>query len=227
MAERVDVLKAVLAAKGGIARSNLFAIELPEIAGANVIKTELDYLCTNVQLPGKQILTQERLIGVKAQKMPTGYVADDINLTFYCLNDYGVKNYFEKWQDLVINPVSHALNYKTVYARDVKIKQLTKDVRFDFPIDISLGLIDIDIDVGSANARERPVYTVRLIDAFPTSISSIEMSGDLDGLIQLQVQLSYSRWLPDLSRVRIPKRSPTRLSPSNMRPRARPTLSLQ
>ena len=38
------------------------------------------------------------------------------------------------------------------------------------------------------------VYSVELIDAFPTTIGQVELNNELDGLVQINVQLSYTNW---------------------------------
>jgi len=38
------------------------------------------------------------------------------------------------------------------------------------------------------------VYSVQLIDAFPTTVTSIDLNNELDGLVQVTAQFSYTRW---------------------------------
>jgi hypothetical protein len=56
---------------------------------------------------------------------------------------------------------------------------------------VDLGPISVNIGIGQGT-----VYSCRLVDAFPTTISAIELNNDLDGLVQLTVQLSYTKWEP-------------------------------
>ena len=37
------------------------------------------------------------------QKAAYGYASDDVNMTFYLMNDYGVKRYFDAWISSIIN----------------------------------------------------------------------------------------------------------------------------
>ena len=57
----------------------------------------------DVQLPGRQILTQERIIGMKQKKVAYGYAEEDVSMTFYVMNDYGIKEYFDEWQSRIID----------------------------------------------------------------------------------------------------------------------------
>ena len=38
------------------------------------------------------------------------------------------------------------------------------------------------------------VYSVDLIDAFPVSTSAIELTNELDGLVQLSVSFAFTNW---------------------------------
>ena len=50
------------------------------------------------------------------------------------------------------------------------------------------------------------VYRCKLIDAFPTTVNAIQLNNELDGVTELNIQLSYTNWT-----------SPFVLSPSNVR----------
>ena len=68
----------------GLAKANKYKVVLPVIGILDDIDgPELNFLCDTVNLPGKQILTNERQIGIKFDKMVNGYAVDDISLTFY------------------------------------------------------------------------------------------------------------------------------------------------
>jgi hypothetical protein len=184
----IDQLKGVASKSRGFASANQFLVELPPVGGYNT--NDLNILCTNVNLPGRQIMTQERLIGLKARKMPTGFASDDINLTFHVMNDYSIRKYFEAWQNKVINQDTFEIGYANNFTEQVRIKQLRKGMAFDFPIDKIFGL-NLDLDI---RTRESVVYTCILKDAFPTTMNTIEFSDEQDGLVKLNVQLSYTNW---------------------------------
>ena len=184
----IDQLKGVASKSRGFASANQFLVELPPVGGYNT--NDLNILCTNVNLPGRQIMTQERLIGIKARKMPNGFASDDIILTFHVMNDYSIRKYFEAWQNKVINQDTFEIGYENNFTEQVRIKQLRKGMAFDFPIDKIFGL-NLDLDI---RTRESVVYTCILKDAFPTTMNTIEFSDEQDGLVKLNVQLSYTNW---------------------------------
>ncbi len=75
-------------------------------------------------------------------------------------------------------------NYKVNYAKSVKIHQLRKPL---VNKNLSAGPFNFDISLGGGS-----IYTVELVDAFPVTIQAIELSNDLDGLVQLTVDLAYT-----------------------------------
>ena len=104
----VDDLKS--AVRSGPARANMFQVVMPTLPGLVGNTSELNLLCRDIQLPGRQVLSNERTIGMKQVKVAYGYAQDDISMTFLVTNDYGVKRYFEHWQELAANTLTKELN---------------------------------------------------------------------------------------------------------------------
>ena len=57
-----------------------------------------------------------------------------------------------------------------------------------FDVDLSLA---IDID----RPQESPIYQCTLIEAYPTTMNAIQLNNEANGLVELNVQLSYDRWI--------------------------------
>lgn len=209
MAASIEEFKGMVAAKGGLARSNLFVVTFPSLPGAS--SRDVNLLCKDVQLPGRQITTQDRQIGVKSVKLPYGFLTEDISLTFHVMNDWGIKSYFESWQALAVNPVTYEINYKQSYVRPVTITAMKKGWSlpvFNKPLGIpklpsefqnrlpKIGPIDlaqgeIDIDLGTSDQK---LYEVKLINAFCTTMNQINLNNEANGLVELNIQLSYDNW---------------------------------
>ena len=201
----IEELKGMASSKLGFARTNNFLVELPQL-GANPFgrlsgfipsipgitpdskpsTRELNILCKNATLPGKQILTSDRRIGMIFEKVAYGYAVGDVNLTFYLLNDYGVLNYFDEWRKTVVDEDNLTVGYKNDYALPVKIHQLRKP---QIGVSANAGPVSVNVGFGGGS-----VYSVELIDAFPTTIGQIDFSNDLDGLVEVTVSFSYTNW---------------------------------
>ena len=202
MANTIEDLKALVNTKLGFARPNKFLVTLPTVGvgggllagiigafsgiGGGASPRELNILCSNVTMPGKQILTNDRRIGMEFQKVAYGYAVDDVTMTFYLMNDYGVKDYFDSWRSTILDEEGQESNYKNEYAKTVTIHQLRQPLK---GFSKQLGPIRFNAGLGGGS-----VYSVNLIEAFPIAASAIELNNDLDGLVQLQVTFVYTNW---------------------------------
>ena len=208
----IEDLKSVATAKLGFARPNQFLVEMPPIGSnafggvggflANLLPSipnipgvldtgtpssrEMNILCSNVNLPGKQVLTTDRRIGMEFQKVAYGYASQDVSMTFYLMNDYGVKTYFDAWIASTINEETGGVAYKSEYAKSVKIHQLRRAIKGR---SIDVGPLSANIGIGGGT-----VYAVELLNAFPTTINPVELNNELDGLLELTGEMSYTRW---------------------------------
>lgn len=204
MAEHIDNLKSLISKKNGVARTNLFRIILP--AGVNANTDELNLMCSNVNLPGRQILTRERVIGVKGRQLPYGFITEDVNVTFLCLNDYSTRRYFESWQNKILNQETYEIGYPDEYAYDITIMQISPEKTQELNIfSLELPIVDNflskftpdnDFDLDLFGLKSDIVYGCVLMDAYPKGMSAIDLGGDLDGYVQINVQFTYRNWKP-------------------------------
>lgn len=201
----IDELKGLATTRLGFARPNYFLVELggagfsvgnllgglvpsiPGLFGGNSpTSRELSTLCNAAQLPGRQILTMPVTRGIVQQKMAHGYAIDDVTLSFHLLNDYGVKNYFDEWYAQIIDQ-NKDVNYKNEYTRSVKIHQLRKPI---FGRTATFGPLSANLELGGGS-----VYTVELKEAFPTTMSTVDLTDDGENAtLRFSVQISYTDW---------------------------------
>ena len=206
MASSVDELKALANTKLGFARPNRFLVTFPtsfggsggilgsvlgllNIGGGGASGRELNILCSNTTLPAKVTLTSERRIGMEFQKVAYGYAVDDVSMTFYLMNDYGVKEYFDAWRNSAIpedGGNAFTSNYKSSYAKSITIHQLRQPLK---GFSRQVGPVRFGLGLGGGS-----VYSVELLDAFPVGTSAIELNNELDGLVQLTVTFAYTNW---------------------------------
>tara|TARA_B100000927_G_C16295854_1_gene401430 strand:+ start:1 stop:639 length:639 start_codon:yes stop_codon:yes gene_type:complete len=206
----IQDFKSEISSGGGLARTNLFMVELPpgsSIPGApsNLGARSLNLLCKEASLPGKQVLSTPRQIGMKPVNQAYGYLMDDVSLTFHVLNDYKIKKYFDAWQESAVNTSSNTLNYFNEYVKPVKIRQLSKRSGAQIKIGKTLVLADMlfelfggdlltNSQVNNLLSSSNNIYTCQLLDAYPTTVNPIALNNELDGMVELNVQLSYRKW---------------------------------
>jgi hypothetical protein len=155
----------------GLASASRFKIDLPSIGGMRRVSggkvkdkstsDDRNMLCTAVGIPGKSITTINRSSSFESTPIAVGHTLPEVNFTFYLTNVYTMREYFHRWMQCVTTHAetnrdvqygNHAGYYKN-YSKDVKIVQYTR------------------------NARK--AYSVKLIDAYPTTIGIIELNSAL------------------------------------------------
>ena len=153
MTTDIDAFKSTVTGGAGLAMANMFLVQLPvSIPGIpNINSRTLNILCKSVQLPGRQVTTAPKIIGPKEVKHAYGILEDDVAMNFQVLNDYKIKNYFEKWQNLVINENTRELNYFNEYTRDVKIFQLRKRSGGAVKVGTALAVADLIFELFGGN----------------------------------------------------------------------------
>lgn len=181
----VDILKSVINNKRGIARLNRFMVELPVIAGAIPTFEEMVVLCKTASIPGKGIATHDRSIMTENEKTGYGYIVQEMPMSFYLLNDYGMRDYFDTWMNSIVNQDTHEVSYKTEYQRSIRIHQLF------FPVE-SRGLASTVVE--ASNIQQNKIYSIELVDAFPTTLNSIEFTNDPDVIGEVSVSIAYTKW---------------------------------
>lgn len=198
----IEELKSKIISKNGMAFANQFSVKLPTEVGS--LKTKLsgiddrtaNILCKSATMPGKQIATIDRQIGIYNEKVVNGFAVDDVTMTFYALNDYGIRKYFDNWRSLMIGDSKNSgkgrlrdgeVEYKNNYVGVVELHQLAKpQVR----LGVDIGPLNLDFDL-----LGKSIYSVKLIDAFPTTITSIELGNELDSLVEVTVTFAFTNWI--------------------------------
>jgi len=188
MVYSVNQLISVISKGGGIAKSNIFKVTLPPLGEGT---RDYDLLCKAANIPGRVAATTERTIGPVITDVGNGFTNTDVTLTFMVLNDYRIKHYFDRWQSLVFSQGNshgkkYELGYKKDYAKTIKIAAL----RPGLPI-IDAAYTRGSVDLNSSTKFDEVVYSVELYQAFPKSVTGFELNNELDGIIELQVDISF------------------------------------
>jgi hypothetical protein len=199
----IDALKSTIGRRGGVARSNRFAVYMTHpnkkqslvntdfsslignaarslINGGSISPSsfiddprDMYLLCESVNLPGRQITTTEHYTSMKAVKKPYGFLNEDVSMSFHLTNDYYAYKYMKGWMDLIISTEGDNgfyMNFKDNYTTDIIIQQM-------------------------GNTDYIPVHTVRLINAYPITLNSIELNnGSENDITKVSVTFAYDNW---------------------------------
>lgn len=219
MTFKIDDFHAAITAGDGFARSSLFRVSLPkllvgeeDLAPSNAPGFQLNLLCKNINMPGRTITTTDSIIGIEKSAVAHGYGVEDVSCTFYLLNNVSARNYFETWQNMIVNQRTNEIGYYNTYAKTVKIELLKKGVGIPIfnkqlsilekipsniknripsigPINFKQGEIDVDFITPDA-----VVYSVELLEAYPNTLSSVELINEGEGLLEVTVSFTYKNW---------------------------------
>ena len=116
----VNEFKSKIIERGGILDVNRFKVILPRIEGSNLNGLDLNLFCISVDMPGRQITSQPRRIGIKEEKMADGFAVDDVNMSFYMPADGSVKKYFETWASKAVQNLQGEIGYKVDYEKGTR-----------------------------------------------------------------------------------------------------------
>lgn len=152
----------------GLARTNRYraVIPFPTLGNGNIQLAEL--FCDSVTLPGINIATTPQRVFGEVREMPYEKIYDAVQMTFYVDSQMIIKSVFDQWLSLVINPDSRTVQYYNSYIKDIE-----------------LYVVNVD---------QSTPYKLTLYEAYPKTISPIQMSAESRELMKLTVSFSYKYW---------------------------------
>ncbi len=195
----IDTMKSTINRRGGLARGNRFAVYIshpsksinsllgynPATLLSNLISgdgvniadfiqdpRDMFLLCQTATMPGKRILTQEAMHNHHMSKKPYSAATDEVTMSFLLTNDYYIKKYFDMWQEMIID--TSGKHYKAFYKQDY--------------------CTDIIIQQLSSSNDVIPGYTIKLENAYPITVSGIELSEGSDGIMSLDITFEYDNF---------------------------------
>lgn len=155
--------------------------------GPDYLTAQMVFRIEAAELPGRSVQTIDyrdhgvlRKIGYNAQY-------SDISFTIICSEDLREKEFFDTWQDIIIG--AH--------------RSGGQEARYDNQF--NSGYYDdyvCSVDIIQFNRQtQNPIYTVRLVEAFPTQVAPMAVSwGDTD-VQKLTVNMSYRYYTHNLTNI--------------------------
>ena len=140
------------------------------------IGRQLNIMCDSVVMPGVDLQTQEIQYGSEpTRNMVTSHgFAGNIVATFYADKYLRERQFFEFWQKLAVNTISHKANYYDNYVGKMHIYQLGADSEVD---------------------RDMPTYAVEAIDVYPEKIGTMDYNyASANAVQKISIEFSYKQW---------------------------------
>jgi hypothetical protein len=132
--------------------------------------------CDSVVMPGVDLQTQEVQYGSEpARNQVTSHgFAGNIVCTFYADKYLRERQFFEMWQKLAVNTISHKANYYDNYVGKMEIYQLGSD---------------------NENSRDTPTYAIQAIEVYPEKIGTMDFNYNATNQVQkITIEFGYKQW---------------------------------
>ena len=179
MTFKTDELRGLLDAESGLYSPSRWTVFLPSISGKTKVNgggvgdyntDDLNLVCTNARVPGKNVRTIERNMGV-SQRVAVGFEPGEATFSFYLSNQFTARKYFQDWMDTVIS----------------------REGSFD------VGFFDdykADIKVETRDKLDQVVYTTTLQDCFPVTLNEIELNNQAQqAASELTVNIAFKNYV--------------------------------
>lgn len=171
MSSSIEVLKSEVVRRSGLANPNRFRalVSVPSYVRSKMSgkfdMRSLDILCESISFPGKQIETLDYSMYRNPLRIPTGFLNDEVAITFRLTEDFYAKTVFETWQAGIIDQKTYTARYLEEYVTDIKLEHQDK--------------------------QDKVKYGLTLRDAYPITLGAVAKSQTTtDSILTLDVTFS-------------------------------------
>ena len=133
--------------------------------------------CDSISMPGHDLQAQEVQHGSSPARsiVQSHAFAGNISASFYADKYLRERHFFEAWQKMAVDMVTHKANYYDNYVGKMQIFQL--------------GSLDGEGD------RDVPTYGLEAIEVYPATISAVEYSyANANQIAKINVGFAYKQW---------------------------------
>ena len=173
----VDTIRSTLSLSGGFATTEKYSVVFSNLPSQldQGVNASFQYLCENVAIPTKSISGSDKFIYGTNYQMPYRQTFAESSMSFYCTRDMDEKKFFDKWQNLIVDPISGDLKFHENYTCTVTITQFSKQ----------------------QTIGENGVYRIELLNAWPSIVAEVQY-GHSQGseIAKLPVTFQYEKWIP-------------------------------
>jgi len=169
----LDRFRSEILQGSGLARTNRFEVTIATpISLAGSYGSELASLYVEqASIPNLSITTKSlKIFGPSYQRpISSEYGGEGLSMTFHVDQNMVIRRFFDDWMHSIVDPKKFTVNYQENYITSILIKQLDE--------------------------QDNVVYEIKLIQAFPRSISLMELNnGSTNQTHRLNVLFAYRYW---------------------------------
>lgn len=199
MAFRIQDFITNLDQQGMTAHANHFdcSMSLPYAlyVASNFTSQQLQMVCEASELPGIDIQSLDYRHYGFTKHLPQHINYAPLSLTFYCTAQMQEKLLFDTWMAQCVDVNSGLVTYR-----------LDSSGNPQYETDITVNQYDPAGDL---------IYSVKVLEAFPISVSALNTNWSDDSVHRLNVQFLYTKWLNMLQQGQTNSGLPPANSPSN------------
>ena len=154
--------------------------EDPNAATMHQLSTEMgkqvNIHCDSISMPGVDLQTQKIQYGSAPEYdlVQARAFTGQINASFYADKYLRERQFFEMWQKMAVNRITHKANYYDNYIGKMQIYQL--------------GSLDGEGD------RDIPTYGIEATEVYPQTISQIDYNYGGNKIVKVNVAFNYKQW---------------------------------
>ena len=140
------------------------------------IGRQINIHCESVSMPGVDLQQQSIQYGSEPEKKyVTGHGFEgNIVATFYADKYLRERQYFEMWQKLAVNTLTHKANYYDNYIGKMEIYQLGSD---------------------NETFQDAPTYAIQATEVYPEKIGTMDYSYGANNQVQkITINFAYKQW---------------------------------
>jgi hypothetical protein len=158
----------------GLARTNRYRVDIPFPMGGmwGVDRDSAEVttlLCDSVQIPGVNIATIPSRFYGEVREMPYEKAFDAVTMTFFVDSNMQVKTAFDRWMASIVDPLNRTIGYYSDYTRD--------------------------LEVHVENVDGSTPMTIKLFEAYPKTVGSVQLDSASRDVMKLSVTWQYRYWL--------------------------------
>ena len=157
----------------GIAKPNLFHVMMNPPAGVQWNDAEMELRIQSVSMPGKNITTtpNDNAYGPSYEMANGISFAEDIEVTYILDADHRAREFFNGWQDKIVNPSTYDLNYYDDYVGTMTIYQLDQN--------------------------DNSAAAIKLHEVYPKTVGPLQYGMDQgSSTLTVTVNMAFKNWTP-------------------------------
>lgn len=154
----------------GLARTNRYEVMIPfpQPDPRGQLKNIANLFCDAVTLPGAALSTTPMKTFGETREMPYEKIYDNVTMSFYVDSGLDIKVAFEDWMEKIFDTTTRTIGYYNNYITDV--------------------------DIYIKNVDGTTPYKIRLHEAYPKALNSIQLDTNNKDIMKMTLTLQYKYW---------------------------------